>query len=171
MHSRIVLNCAAAMLALAACDKPKPATPATSRAVSQPPAASLWRIDVVEGGKRLGASEICADETVRASFTRPAPEWRGQPCVRVGEAKTTGAAYFARCRFGQQIYTVSSSATGDPMHDLTVDMSVTAQDGKGASFEQTRRYQRLGACPAGLRIGDTRVVVAEGALASETSHK
>jgi hypothetical protein len=158
MRSKIiatVLAPAAAVLALGGCQKSQPAKAPVPTAVTAVNAPSLWRIEALNDDKVVRTVEICADQAVRAGFNRPAPEWRGQACTRVGEPKQTGAAYFVRCRFGDKIYVVSSSQKGDAARDFTVDMSVTQQDGKGPSFEQTRHYIKVGACPAGWKIGDS----------------
>lgn len=145
----------ASVVALAACQKAEPAKTQPAAAAAPAATPSLWRIEAVDDGKVVRTVEICADDAVRASFSRPAPEWRGQGCTRVGEPKQTGDSYFVRCRFGDKIYVVSSSQKGDPTRDFTVEMSVTQQDGKGPNFEQTRHYTKAGACPAGWRIGDS----------------
>lgn len=142
----------------AACErKTEPAATAKPEvsAVAPVDPTSLWLIEVVDGGKAVSQLHICADQSIRAAFVRPAPEVNGQPCVRVGEAVETGDTYSVRCRIDDQLYRVGSSVDGDRDKDFTVDMAVTRQDKKGPNFEQVRHYQRLGACPTGWGIGDS----------------
>lgn len=158
--STIALTAALAGLmgsGLAGCG-PKPAEPAQTAEASpvlaaEPP--SLWRVEVLSDGAVVDTVDICADKDVQSGFSRPAPAVNGMPCIRVGEAVETDGTYSVRCRVDDQLYRVGSSTTGDPARDLTVEMSVTRQDAKGPSFEQTRRYRLQGPCPAGWRVGDS----------------
>jgi hypothetical protein len=150
-----------------------PAAPAASPTI---PGAHLWRIEVVSEGKVASQQDICADSALRASFSRPAPELRGQPCVQVGKAVEKDGTYAVRCNIDNQQYRVGSVTKGDPARDFTVDMAVAEQGRTGPSFEQVRHYRLLGPCPAGWVIadaaapGDTRVTNAltGGARTSQT---
>ena len=123
------------------------------------PAASeenhLWRIEVTQGGHAVSQVELCADPAIEASFSRPAPSIAGRECVRVDAPVVTATTYSVRCRTDDQLYRVGSLITGDRTRDFTVEMAVSRQDEKGPSFEQTRRYTRIGPCPAGWKIGDS----------------
>lgn len=118
------------------------------------PGGHLWRIEVVSDGKVAGQQDICADPALQASFARPAPELRGQPCVRVGQAVGQNGTYAVRCNIDNQQYRVGSVTKGDPARDFTVEMAVAAQGRTGPSFEQVRHYRLLGPCPAGWVIAD-----------------
>ncbi|MFN4175709.1 hypothetical protein [Phenylobacterium sp.] len=162
-------------LAAAGCNRREEITATPGQLTTPPPSEqlSLWQIDVLQDGKSVSQLKICADRSIEASFMRPAPELNGKPCVVVAErsptprtdqiAPVTEAAgrvetettYSARCRIDDQLYRVGSAVTGDKTRDFTVDMAVTRQDAKGPMFEQVRRYQRLGDCPAGWEIGDS----------------
>lgn len=75
--------------------------------------------------------------------------------MRVDDPTDTGATYSVRCRIDDQLYRVGSVTNGDRAREFTVEMAVSRQDKKGPSFEQVRRYTRVGACPAGWKIGDS----------------
>lgn len=164
-RTALVLTLSALAASLAGCQR-KPALPAApggaARSAASPahtvspgnPDAQLWRIEVLSDGKVASQQDICADSAVRASFTRPAPELRGQPCVRAGQAVENGATYAVRCNIDNQQYRVGSLIKGDPARDFTVEMAVAAQGRTGPSFEQVRRYRLLGPCPSGWMIAD-----------------
>jgi hypothetical protein len=118
------------------------------------PGSELWRIEVLDDGKVASRQDICADSAVRTSFTRPAPELNGQPCVRVGHAVESDKTYAVRCNIDNQQYRVGSVTKGDPTRDFTVEMAIAAQGGTGPSLEQVRHYRLLGPCPAGWVIAD-----------------
>lgn len=115
----------------------------------------LWRIEVMQNGQPSQPLEICADQAIEASFSRPVPTIEGRECVRVDDPTDTGATYSVRCRIDDQLYRVGSVTNGDRAREFTVEMAVSRQDKKGPSFEQVRRYTRVGACPAGWKIGDS----------------
>lgn len=160
MQRRAILTLAVACALAAtasACDRGKPVSVPPGAAEAPPPAeaTSLWRIEVLDGGKAASAVDICADRNVQAAFVRPAPELQGKPCVRVADPVETDTTYSVRCRVDDALYRVGSSTTGDTAREFTVEMAVTRQDMKGPMFEQVRRYRRLGDCPAGWKIGDS----------------
>ena len=128
---------------------------AQTKTAAAPSDARLWSIDVMEGGKSVSRVEICADQAVRDSFARPAPEVGGQPCIRSKDPVKQDGTWFTRCRVDGAIYRVSSVSTGDVAKDFTVDMAVTRHDRRGPVFEQVRRYRLEGDCPAGWRIGES----------------
>lgn len=137
------------LIGLAACGRgeaQKTAAPAA--------APELWRIEAINDGKVVKTLDICADDSVRRAFARPTPEFKGQTCDKAPSPAETAGSYAVRCRMDHQNYVVSATTTGDPARDFTVEMSVARQDKSGPTFEQTRRYAKLGACPAGWRSGD-----------------
>jgi len=153
--SRILRPCLvlAALLGLTACQA-KPVVSASEPSAAPPSQTALWRIEVVDGAAAASPLDICADETVRASFARPSPQVNGQPCLRTKPATTSGQDYGERCRIGNDLFTVRSATKGDRSTDFTVEMAVTPQGHQQPTFQQTRHYRRLGACPSGWRIGE-----------------
>jgi len=152
-----VVALGAGVSGLAACQRQEAAkAPEAPRAaVARVAGPSLWNIEAINDGKVVRTVQICADEMIRSSFSRPTPEFKGQPCDRAPNASDTSGSYAARCRMDHQNYVISATTRGDPASDFTVDMSVARQDKSGPTFEQTRHYVRVGACPAGWAIGDT----------------
>lgn len=142
---------------LSACDRREAGAPAPAAAPAAAPGeeTALWRVEVLQDGAVASQLDICADRAVRSSFTRPAPEVDGKPCVRVADPVETAETYSVRCRVDDQLYRVGSTTQGDLAQDFTVEMAVTRQDRDGPMFEQVRRYRRLGACPADWKIGDS----------------
>lgn len=144
-----------ALLSLAACqakpDVSKSEAKAAPAAAGQP---ALWRIEVMNGAAVASRLDICADEAVRASFARPAPEVNGEPCLRTKPATEAPGAYDERCRIGEDLYAVSSATKGDPARDFTVEMAVTRQGQSQPTYQQIRHYRRVGACPTGWRIAE-----------------
>ena len=160
MQSSYVMSVAAlgaAVLGLAACQREAATGTAVvpRAAVARVTGPSLWTIEAVNDGKVVRTVQICADDAVKSSFSRPTPEFKGQPCDRAPNASDVGGSYAARCRMDHQNYVVSATRRGDPDRDFTVDMSVARQDKSGPTFEQTRHYVRMGPCPAGWNVGDT----------------
>ena len=148
----------AALTVLAGCGKPaeKAAEPveATPMVGAVPP--DLWTIEVLgDDGAATTTVNICADDKVQEGFSRPSPEVNGQACVRVGEAVETDGTYSVRCRIDDQLYRVGASVEGDKSAEFPVNMAVTRQEKKGPSFEQTRRYRKVGPCPVGWENGDS----------------
>ncbi len=164
-RTALILALSALAACLASCQR-KQALPATPSGQAQSavspaqslspgaPGAQLWRIEVLSDGKAASQQDICADAAVRASFTRPAPELRGQPCVRVGQAVESGGTYAVRCNIDNQQYRVGALIKGDAARDFTVEMAVAAQGRTGPSFEQVRHYRLLGPCHSGWVIAD-----------------
>lgn len=146
---------AAGLLGLAACGPAHKASSEGPAAPSPTGATNLWRIEAINDGKVVKTLDMCADAVVQSTFSRPAPEIGGQPCQVAPGAKTTDGSYAARCRLGGNNYVVSATQTGDLSRDFTVEMSVARQDKNGPTYEQTRRYVKLGACPAGWQAGDS----------------
>lgn len=142
--------CAAA---LSACQR-KPATPTAGEQPRIAQANELWRIEVVQDGKAVSQTDICADPAVRASFARPNPALNGKPCERVGNSAETGGTYSVRCHIDNQQYRVGAVTKGDTAHDFTVEMAVAPLVTKGPTFEQVRHYRLMGACPSGWQIAD-----------------
>lgn len=149
---------------LAACHRnqpPKPAGEGHQRASAfsrspspEVPGSQLWRIEVQNDGKVGSRQDLCVDAALRSAFSRPAPQLNGQACVRVGQVVEKDGTYAMRCDIDSQQYRVGSVTQGDVTRDLTVEISVASQGRTGPSFEQVRRYRRLGPGPAGWVIAD-----------------
>jgi hypothetical protein len=153
------LLAAGALVGLGACEQShtvKASQAAAPAAAPAPEAPKLWSIEVMQDDKAVSRIDICADEAVRASFARPAPEFNGKTCERVNQATETAAIYSVKCRMDERLYRVGATKTGDEARDFTVDMSVKRQDAKGPIFEQARHYRLIGACPAGWVVGDSQ---------------
>jgi hypothetical protein len=147
----------ASFVGLAGCERTQTSKVATQSppAGSSAPAPSLWRIEAINEGRVVGTVDICADQVIQGSFSRPTPEFKGQPCDRAPNASDTDGNYAARCRMDHNNYVVSATRQGDPARDFTVQMAIARQDKVGPTFEQSRHYSRLGACPAGWQAGDS----------------
>lgn len=148
------------LVGVAGCNQPSQPADKGAQAAAAGPAAeppALWRIEVLNGADVVSAVEICADRAVQQSFMRPEPAVGDKPCLRVhrDEPVAKDGIYSVRCRIDDQVYRVGAVSTGDLARDFTVDMAVSAQGKTGPTFEQLRRYRKIGACPAGWVAGDS----------------
>lgn len=145
-------------VALAACQRADTGeTASTPAAEPAPPmAAHLWQVDVPGRDQQRGSVLICADEAMRAGFSRPVPEINGQACPLKGEAVDRANGYSARCELDGRIYKVDANVQGDSQSDFTVDIWVQPEGADDVQYKQERHYRRVGECPAGWRLGDSR---------------
>jgi len=116
----------------------------------------LWRVEAVEAGQAGEPVEICADAMVRQGFVLPLPTAGGQACVLEDEPVQHAGYVAARCRIGGQRFGVTSAVSSLSDTDFTVDASIRPIGPGSEGYRQLRRYTRLGACPDGWRIGETR---------------
>lgn len=123
----------------------------------------LWSVETSPAQAGWAVIRICTDSNLRKGFTRPLPAIGSQPCDPMeNDAKVEGDRYAVRCTLNGRTFGVSSVTRGDRARDFTVDYSVVdlagflaAPDRAGSQAQQTRRYRRLGACPAGWDAGDS----------------
>ena len=142
----------ALLLALAGCDR-KAETGQTPQHFTPP---SLWRVEVVEdSGGQTGVVQVCANPELISSFTRVEPRVNGQPCETYGQvAKDTPDEHIERCEVGGARYGLYVTTTRKAADDFTVRFALQPLQGAGGKVVQARRYQRIGACPAGWKAGD-----------------
>jgi len=140
------------LLVVAGCDQ-KAKTDETPRNFTPP---SLWRIEVVEdSGGKTGAVAICANPEMISSFSRVDPSVNGMPCEPKGKpAKDTPEEHVSRCMAGGAEYGLYVTTTGQRDSDFTVRFALRSLEVDNTKVVQARRYQRLGACPAGWQAGD-----------------
>ncbi len=140
------------LLALAGCDQQ--AQQADVPKHFAPPA--LWRIEVVEdSGGQSGVVLVCANPEVVSSFSRVEPMINGQPCQQYGKvAKDSADEHIKRCQVGDMRYGLYVTTTRQKVDDFTVRFALQPLQAAGGKVVQARRYQRLGACPAGWKAGD-----------------
>lgn len=122
------------------------------QAAIDPP--ELWSVPALDAAAPSHPVKVCADSVVRAGFAAPMPAFDGQACERQGDAVLDGAKRFALCETNGHRFAVTSSVEGDPEQALTVRFSVQPLRGDRTTYGQTLRYQRLGPCPAGWRVGE-----------------
>lgn len=140
--------------ALTACDtQTRERRIAAHQQLVDPPA--LWRVESFDHYGHVSAVlQVCADRTVREGFGRAGPEINGRTCVNLRGGVDSADLYAVRCQLDGRRYGVTVNKTGDPERDFTAEIAVTALDGSGITARQTRRFVRLGRCPAGWAIGD-----------------
>lgn len=140
------------VIALAACG---PSVDPDRKEIPTAEPISLWSVELLDGGaKPLKTSFICADAGLRKGFVRMLPEVNGQPCRMLDEPVSREDMFAARCRAGEDYFTVNSMIDGDRMQDFTVAAVFNTDDRVKARFERTLHYRRLGDCPAGWEAGD-----------------
>jgi hypothetical protein len=123
----------------------------------------LWSVETSPSEAGWAAVRICTDSNLRKGFTHPLPAIGSQQCDPMeNDASGEGDRYAVRCTLNGRTFGVSSVTSGDRARDFTVAYSVTdlagflaAPDQSGSEAQQTRRYRRLGACPAGWDAGDS----------------
>lgn len=146
------LMAAGLLLVVAGCDQ-KAKTDETPHNFTPP---SLWRVEVVEdSGGRTGVVEVCANPELISSFSRVEPAINGMPCEPKGKpAKDTPEEHVSRCEAGGNEYGLYVTTTGQRDSDFTVRFALRSLEVDNTKVVQARRYQRLGACPAGWQAGD-----------------
>lgn len=122
------------------------------QATIDPPA--LWRVRALDAAAPSRPVQVCADSAVRAGFVDPMPEFDGRPCERKRDPVLNGPRRRTLCKTHGRSFAVESSVEGDLERAFTVRFSVQPLQGEGAAYGQTRRYERLGPCPGGWRVGE-----------------
>jgi len=144
---------ALALLALAACDR---SGPGAERTWAERKAAAeqleLWSIEAVGSG--VPPARICTDVAMRLGFVKPSPAVGQAPCTLIGKPVQTASNYNFRCELGDREWAVFSYWQGDRSRDFTDAVSVSSLDPPSADYVQTRRFRKLGPCPAGWVAGD-----------------
>jgi hypothetical protein len=157
MKSALALSAA---LLLAACHG-GPSTEAQLRARQQavdPP--QLWLMEDAQdtrSGPISGAAWVCADTPMRQTFSRTNAEIAGAPCADTVPPVLRPGFAAHRCEVGGRRYAITSQTVGDPAQDFRLTVMVTPLSADLGPARTTRHYRRLGACPAGWRIGDLQL--------------
>jgi hypothetical protein len=139
-----------ALLLLAGCGPVDTTRWQERQAAIDPP--MLWRVRVVGGPVASNPVEVCADSIMHAGFMEPMPTLDGQRCQPVDGRRALGPDRRLVCQSQGRRYAVTSHLAGDPDAAFTVRFAVQPL-GRDGAYEQTRRYERLGRCPAGWRVG------------------
>lgn len=138
---------------LAACSQPRQARLEAHQATVDPPA--LWLAQSLDlQGQPTAALYVCADKPLRDGFLRANAEANGRPCLPLKGGVERDGLYATRCELDGRRYGLTVTRTGDPSQAFTTAFALRALDGTGDAARQVRRFQRVGACPAGWRIGD-----------------
>jgi len=142
-----------AVTLLAACDGPAgTAARMNARQLAVDP-PRLWMIETVapRGGP---ASYVCADTPMREGFARTRPEIDGAECRATARPVVRPGQSALRCQANGRGFAFSTQTRGDLTRDFELTVAVTSLDRTLGPAATTRRFRRLGACPAGWRIGD-----------------
>lgn len=145
------------LLGLAACDGSRAADarlPARQPAIDPP---QLWLVQVV--GQKDGPAAavfVCADAPLREAFVPARAEVNGRPCRDTTPPEAKASAWSLRCETKGRRFAVSASTVGDLAQDFRLNLALTPYfDPPGVqAVRQTRRFRRVGACPAGWKVGD-----------------
>lgn len=141
------------LLPLLACAEPRAeARVAAAQMAADPP--QLWLAQALDGERVSGEVMVCVDRVMRDGFARANAEVAGQPCLPFRDAVETPGLYAVRCQLGGRTFGLTVNRTGDPERDFTIRFALKALDGTGDAAAQARRFRKVGACPAGWRIGD-----------------
>lgn len=114
----------------------------------------LWRVEALDGGAGSGPVQVCADSAMMAGFAQPMPEFDGRKCVPIDEPLQDGTGRTLVCETAGRRFAVASKAAGDLARAYTVRVSVRPLRSGAGGYTQTRRYERLGRCPDGWRVGE-----------------
>jgi hypothetical protein len=148
-----------AALLLAACQR-GPSIEAQLMARQQavdPP--SLWVMEDTQApGALHGSAWVCADTPMRQTFAKTNAEVAGAPCNDTVPPVVRPGFSAHRCESGWQRYAITSQTQGDLTRDFRLTVMVTPLSAGLGPAQITRHYRRLGACPAGWRVGDLRLL-------------
>jgi hypothetical protein len=115
----------------------------------------LWRMDALGAdGRTAGVRFVCADTPLKETFTRLSGEVEGVPCRVISGPVVKPGLFAFRCGQGGRTYAMASQTAGDLDRDFRLTLSVTPLGGGLGPARTVRRFRRLGACPAGWRVGD-----------------
>jgi len=143
------------LLSLTACEAGQ--TAQAQAAAPQTPGgpSQLWQVDVLgAGGKPETTQLACVDDALREQFMLTRAKVNGRACYDITPTTERSRGWSLRCQTQGRWVTISSSATGDETHDFRLDVAMTPVFPDLGTMHQVRRFRRLGACPAGWRIGD-----------------
>lgn len=143
------------LLTLTACNAGQNAQ--AQAAPPEPPAGltQLWQVDVLgPGGKPEATMLACVDDELRKQFLMTRARVNGRGCLDITPPGERSRGWALRCQAQGRWYTISSSGAGDETHDFRLDVAMTPVFPDLGTAHQIRRFRRLGACPAGWRIGD-----------------
>ncbi len=149
-----------AALLLAACQRgPSIEAQLTARQQAVDP-PSLWLMEDAETsakGAVSGAAFVCADTPMHKTFAKTNPEIGGAPCIETVAPVIRPGFTAHRCDAGGRRYAITSQTEGDLDRDFRLTVMVTPLSADLGPAQTTRHYRRLGACPAGWRVGDLQL--------------
>ncbi len=117
----------------------------------------LWSVEALPAQSGWAPVKLCTDARTRSGFTTPLPSVGGAPCLPTSPPQQRANRLSTRCQVDGAPYVASAVVEGDTAADFTTAYRVTGLGGTWESpevYEQTRRYRRLGPCPAGWAVGD-----------------
>ena len=138
-----------------------PSTEAQLKARQQvvdPP--QLWLMEDAQDGRAgpiRGSAWVCADTPMRQTFNKTNAAIEGAPCADTVPPVLRPGFAAHRCEVGGRRYAITSQSVGDPAQDFRLTVMVTPLSADLGPARITRHYRRLGACPAGWRIGDLQL--------------
>jgi hypothetical protein len=150
------------LLALGACDgAPDTETRILARQQAIDP-PQLWLVQALgDAGAVKGSVFVCADTALRETFVRTRAEVNGEICRDTTSPVMKTNEWALRCEAGGLPFAISASTVGDPQRDFRLDFGLTqlyyfptVTGPQRMSVRQSRHFRRIGACPAGWRIGD-----------------
>lgn len=151
-----------ALLGLAACDLGRETQTqilARQQAIDPP---QLWRVEAIgRDGAVEAAVYVCADTSLRETFTHTRAEVNGQPCKDTTFPFLRPNGWALRCEVSGRPFGVSATTVGDLQRDFRLDFVLTElyhyrtpRDPNPTTASQIRHFLRMGPCPAGWGIGD-----------------
>jgi hypothetical protein len=151
-----------ALLGLAACDLGRATQSeilARQQAIDPP---QLWRVEVIgRDGAVQAAVYVCADTTLRETFTRTRAEVNGQLCEDTTYPNMRPNGWVLSCQVNGRPFAISATTFGDLQKDFRLDFVLTEQyhyrtptDPDPLTASQVRHFLRMGPCPSGWSIGD-----------------
>jgi hypothetical protein len=146
------------LVLLAACHR-GPSTEAqliARQAAVDPP--SLWLMEDADAeGSVRAVAWVCADTPMRETFAKTNAEIEGTPCRDTVPPVLRPGFSAHRCEVDGRRYAITSQAVGDQQRDFRLTVMVTPLGPDAGPARTTRHYSRLGACPAGWRVGDLQL--------------
>ncbi|MGZ3375252.1 MAG: hypothetical protein ACXU8S_01520 [Phenylobacterium sp.] len=149
------ITAALLLVSLSACEAGQNGEAQAAATAPPPGQTQLWQVDVVgANGKAEATMLACVDDELRKQFLMTRTRVNGGGCTDITPPVEKSRGWALRCQTQGRWFTISSSATGDETYDFRLDVAMTPVFPDLGTAHQIRRFRRLGACPAGWRIGD-----------------
>jgi hypothetical protein len=138
-------------LALTGCGDPR--LSAASPAVRRGPPPRLWLIKVSGEADAGQDIRLCADRKLEAGLTAIGPDFAGRPCRQEGYSSAIPPDQSYKCLVDGREFGIATHVSGRYPADFTAASTVVDLDAQRSVYSRALAIRRLGACPAGWKVG------------------